>query len=118
MNKVFVKIGAYEYDTDAVSVPSDRTFRGAWNINTAQNQVVVNMDFARNIWRDKIRQARAGEFDALDAEFMKALETGADTSAIVAKKRALRDATAHPDIDAASTPEELKAVKPANLKIK
>jgi len=48
---------------------------------------------------------------------MKALETGADTSAIVAQKQALRDAPADPAIDAATTPEQLKLVQPAGLTV-
>jgi hypothetical protein len=48
---------------------------------------------------------------------MRALEQGADTSAIVASKQALRDAPAHPDIELAISPEQLKAVRPCNLVI-
>ena len=48
---------------------------------------------------------------------MKAQETGADTTQIVADKQALRDAPTHADIDAATTPEELAAVQPAGLNV-
>ncbi len=44
----------------------------------------VNMDKARDIHRDKVRQARTPKLAAKDVEFQRALETGADTSAIVA----------------------------------
>ena len=40
---------------------------------------------------------------------MRALETGADTSAIVAKKNALRDAPANSAIDACTTTDELQS---------
>jgi hypothetical protein len=43
---------------------------------------------------------------------MKALETGANTSSIIAQKQALRDAPALASIDNATTPDELKAIQP------
>jgi hypothetical protein len=43
---------------------------------------------------------------------MKALETGADTTQIIADKQALRDAPSLASIDAATTPAELKAIQP------
>lgn len=117
MNSIFIKIGDEEYNVDSVTFPDNRTFRGAWSINTEQSVVYVDMDIARDIWRDKIRQARIGKLEALDAQFMKALETGADTTEIVAQKQALRDAPADPAINAATTPEELKLVQPAGLTV-
>ncbi len=72
----------------------------------------VNMDKARDIHREKVRQARNPKLAAKDVEFQRALETGADTTAIVAAKQALRDAPAAANIEAATTPEELKAVQP------
>ena len=69
----------------------------------------VNMNKARDVHRDKVRQARNPKLAEKDVEFQRALETGADTTAIVADKQALRDAPADAAIDAATTPEELKA---------
>ena len=69
----------------------------------------INMNKARDIHRDKVRQARNPKLAAKDIEFQRALETGDDTSTIVADKQALRDAPAAAAIDAATTPEELKA---------
>lgn len=71
----------------------------------------VNMDKARDIHRDKVRQARAKLFEVADLAFMKAIETGDDLAKAqaVAVKQLLRDAPAAPEIDAASNPEELKA---------
>lgn len=93
------------------SVPQDRTFRNAWAFDGSA--VAVDMDKAREIQRDLMRKARAPLLADLDTQFMKALETGADTSAIVAAKQELRDVTKAPEIEAAQTPEELKAVWPA-----
>ena len=69
----------------------------------------INMNKARDIHRDKVRRARNPLLAAKDIEFQRALETGADTTAIVADKQSLRDAPAAAAIDAATTPEELKA---------
>ena len=69
----------------------------------------VNMAKAREIHKNKIRDARAPKLAELDIEFQKAQETGADTSAIVAKKNALRDAPADSGIAAASDTDALKS---------
>ena len=69
----------------------------------------INMVKAKEIHKTNIRAAREPKLVALDIEFQKALETSADTSAIVAKKKALRDAPANTAIDAAKTESELKA---------
>ena len=77
----------------------------------------INMDKARDIHRDKVRQARKPLLEAKDVAFMRAVEAqDTDTQATVAaEKQALRDATAATAIDAASTPEELKAAWDTDL---
>lgn len=75
----------------------------------------INMTKARDIHRDKVRQARNTKLASKDVEFQRALETGADTAAIVAAKQALRDAPASAAIEAATTPDELKASWDAEL---
>ena len=75
----------------------------------------INMTKARDIHRDKVRQARNPKLAAKDVEFQRALETGADTATIVSEKQALRDAPAAAAIDAATTPEELKAAWDSDL---
>lgn len=107
----FIQIGTDSYNTVHYDIPEERTFREAWEA-TSESTIVVNMEAAKDIWRDKIRSAREPELAKLDTAFMKALETGADTTQIVADKQALRDAPAHADIDAATTPDELKLVQP------
>ena len=77
----------------------------------------VNMDKARDIKKDMIRAERKPLLESLDVQFMRAVESG-DTqlqAEIAAKKQALRDATADPSIESATTPEELKAVVPSAL---
>lgn len=104
-------------NSEDVSVPVERMFRGAWQLNG--DVIEVDMDKAREIWRDKIRTARTKEFDKLDASFMKALEYGDVPlqQSIAAQKQVLRDAPSDPLIDAATTPEELKAILPSGLVI-
>ena len=64
---------------------------------------------AREIHKSNIRAVRTEKLAELDIEFQRALESSADTSAIVAKKQALRDAPADSAIDSASDTDALKA---------
>ena len=102
-----------QIDASTATVPSDRHFRGAWSLNGSV--ISEDMDAAKAIFRDKIREARTPLLAAKDVELMKALETGADTTAIAAAKNALRDAPAAAAIDSASTIAELKAAWNADL---
>ena len=98
-----------QIDASTATVPSDRNFRGAWVLNGT----VISEDLtkAKEIFAGKVRQARGPLLEALDTDYMKALETSADTTAIVASKQALRDAPAAGD--SATTIAELKAAWPA-----
>ena len=69
----------------------------------------LDMAKAREIHKTNIRRARTPKLQELDVEFQKALETGASTTDIVAKKQALRDAPADAGIAAASDGDALKA---------
>lgn len=70
--------------------------------------ITINIEKAKNIWKDKIRVARKPKLEELDIEYTKALETGADTTSIVAKKQELRDYPAQ--VDNATTIDEIKSV--------
>ena len=70
--------------------------------------ITVNITKAKNIWKDKIRVARKPKLESLDVEFVRAQETSADTSAIAANKKELRDFPAQ--VDSATTTDEIKAV--------
>jgi len=73
--------------------------------------IKINMEKARDIWRDKIRTARALQWEQLDADWFKAMETpDGDPTDIVAKKQALRDFPSRPEIEAAETIEELREI--------
>ena len=69
----------------------------------------IDMAKAREIHKTNIRNARTSKLAELDVEFQKAQETSADTSAIVAKKQALRDAPADSAIASASDTDALKS---------
>ena len=69
----------------------------------------LDMAKAREIHKTNIRTARTPKLAELDVEFQKALETGASTTDIVAKKQALRDAPADAGIASASDTDALKS---------
>ena len=69
----------------------------------------INMSRARELNKDKIRIDSKPKLEQLDIEFNKALETSADTTSIVSKKQALRDAPADSAIESAADVTALKA---------
>ena len=69
----------------------------------------IDMAKAKEIHKENIRAVRDPLLSALDIEYQRATETSADTSAIVAKKNALRDAPAASGISTAVTETDLKA---------
>ena len=70
--------------------------------------IQVNINKAKDITKDRLREEREPLLEAQDVAFQRALETGADTSAIVAEKQRLRDITNQ--VDNLNTVEELKAI--------
>jgi hypothetical protein len=69
--------------------------------------IKVNIDKAKDITKDRLRAERKPLLEAQDVAFQRALESGADTSDIVAEKQRLRDITNQ--VDNMTTVEELKA---------
>lgn len=100
---------------DADALPAGREFRNAWTIK--DGRVAVDMPRARDIYRQRLREARAPRLAALDVEYQRADEAGdlAAKAAVAARKKLLRDLTADPAIEAAATPEALKAAWPKEL---
>jgi len=98
-----------QIDASAASVPSDRHFRGAWSLSGTV--ISEDMDAAKAIFKDKVREVRNPLLDAEDVVYMKALEAddASAKSASVTKKTALRDAPAASAINAASDIAGLKA---------
>jgi hypothetical protein len=106
----------------AKDVPTDRTvytvntadlpnhnydFRDSWTYDGTT--FGIDMTKAKDKHRKRIRLARTDLLADLDIQFQRALETGASTADIVAKKQALRDAPADSAIDAASDVAALRA---------
>ena len=88
---------------DASEWPADKVFRGAWNFDLKEDVVK-----AREIKKDMLRRDRTPIMAGLDVEFTRAMETGADTTNIVARKQVLRDIT---DLcDGAKTIDDLKKI--------
>ena len=109
----YININGDVRDAASLTVPSDRTFRGAWQFNG--NAVEVDMAAALGIHKDNLRQERAPRLADLDVAYMKALEAGSGAADIAAQKQTLRDITNDARIAAASTPDELKALDLATL---
>jgi hypothetical protein len=70
--------------------------------------IVINIDKAKDITKDRLRAERTPLLQAQDVAFQRALESGADTAEVVAEKQRLRDITSL--CDTAESLEELKAI--------
>jgi len=96
---------------DADTLPhADDDFFDAWELNNGV--VLVNITKAKAITIDRLRNERQPLLAAQDVLFQRALETNADTSAIVAEKQRLRDITKH--VDTCNTTAELRALRASN----
>jgi hypothetical protein len=71
--------------------------------------ITINFDKAKAITKDRLRVERTPLLQAQDVAFQRALESGADTAAIIAEKQRLRDITSL--ADTATTLDELKAIE-------
>jgi hypothetical protein len=74
--------------------------------------ITINLDKAKAITKDRLRVERTPLLQAQDVAFQRALESGADTTAIVAEKQRLRNITQL--ADQATTLDELKTLKAEN----
>ena len=70
--------------------------------------ITIDINKAKEVWKEKIRQARTSVLAKLDIDFIKAQEQGNDTTSIVADKQTLRDLPSQ--VDTANSIEEIKAV--------
>lgn len=109
----YININGDVRDAASLNVPSDRTFRGAWQFNG--NAVEVDMASARDIHKANLRAERKPRLDQLDIDFMQALEAGTSTTQIATDKQTLRDITDDARIASAADPDALKALDLATL---
>ena len=70
--------------------------------------ITINLTKAKVITKDRLRADRKPLLETQDILFMKAQESGADTTAIVAEKQRLRDITA--SANSCTTTDQLKAL--------
>lgn len=82
-------------------------FFDAWEL--VDGKVEVSLDKAKEITKKRLRTEREPLLQALDVAFQRALETGSDTTVIVAEKNRLRDITKLADKE--TTLEGLRALK-------
>jgi hypothetical protein len=73
--------------------------------------IIINIDKAKAITKARLRVEREPLLAAQDVAYQRALETSADTTAIVAEKQRLRDITLL--VDSADNLDALKALKAA-----
>ena len=109
----YININGDVRDASSLTVPADRTFRGAWTFNG--DVVEIDMDAARNIHKDNLRAEREPRLAALDVSYMKALEAGSGADAIATEKQTLRDITDDARITNAADADALKALDLATL---
>jgi hypothetical protein len=86
-------------------IPSDRTFRNAWE---NYEEINVNFSKARTITKERLRQERKPLLEEQDILFIRAVENSQDKSEIVTEKQRLRDITQL--ADSATTLDELKGL--------
>ena len=70
--------------------------------------ITINISKAKDITKKRLRIERKPLLEAQDILFMKAQETGSDTTAVVAEKERLRDITKK--ADSCTTTDELKTL--------
>lgn len=103
-----IPAGKHSYIVDMASLPEeDNDFFNAWE--QTRGIVTVNLSKAKEITKVRLRAEREPLLAAQDIAFQRALETGADTSAIVAEKQRLRDVTQL--VDACTSTAQLRALQ-------
>lgn len=99
---------------DESAVPADRYFRGAWTWNTPDPKVDIDIEKARDIHMVNLRRDRNRKLEELDKETMKVISDPIRLAEVEKQKQALRDMpeTIKPQLESATTTDEIKAVKP------
>jgi len=70
--------------------------------------ITIDITKAKEVWKNKIREARKPALEKLDVEFIKAQEASSDTTTIISNKNTLRNLPSQ--VDSATTVDEIKAV--------
>jgi hypothetical protein len=97
---------------NVADLPSDRAYRDAWKHD--KGVISLNMERARVICMDKLRDERKPILESLDIDWMKAIGTKNETLAdeIESKRQALRDMpiTLSTNLADAKTQDDLKLI--------
>ena len=91
-NKFQMGDATYKFIEDK-DIPNERTFRAAWCDKTPENKVDINLDKAKEIQLERLREKRNAALYKMDKEYMQALTSGLSTADIEVKMQGLRDAT-------------------------
>lgn len=104
-------------DTD---IPVDRHFREAWELDLTPSEdvVTVNMEKAREIHMNYLRNLRRDKFPSIDAAYNTALDKNdmPEVAKLSQLRKTLRDIPQTFDLSSARTPDELKLLIPDELK--
>jgi hypothetical protein len=92
---------------NVADLPRDNDFFDAYEL--ADGVVTVSLPKAKELTKKRLRAEREPLLAAQDVAFQRALESGVNTTAIVAEKQRLRDITGL--VDAVTTLEGLRAIK-------
>lgn len=109
--------GSYPTEADPITVideddiPVDLSYRAAWVLQGTAP--VVDMERAKEIKRNRLRLDRKPLFAENDAMASWAVLLGDEQmkAEVLAERQRLRDLPALPSIDAAQTPDDLKAIR-------
>jgi hypothetical protein len=97
-------------------IPADRSFREAWE--EKNRKISVNINKARTIHMNRLREMRKPIFEKLDVEAVRAMEDKDEEKLeeIKAKKQVLRDIPQTLDLSEVISPDVLKTIIPDALK--
>lgn len=103
--------------SDIPHAEGDGDYFEAWQMTPKDGvpgryEVMVNLERAKRMHRDRLRLERKERLEALDVAFMRAVERG-DTEeqrSIAIKKQQLRDIPNHPAISAAASTADLRSL--------
>lgn len=103
-----IPAGVESFIVDHDALPWDHNdFYNAWE--QTNGVVTINLAKAKEVTKNRLRYDRVPLLQAQDIAFQRALEAGADTTAIVAEKNRLRDL---PSLaDSCTTLDELRALQ-------
>jgi len=97
---------------DQSELPTDREFRDAWTVFGT-----VDLEKAKDVWRQKIRAVRNKRLEDLDIKWMRAMEKGElrVAESVAADKQVLRSLPQREEISRARNLAELKSFWPSIL---